>query len=33
VDWLDGGKIFIELALLLIFVLTVLRFRKARIHL
>jgi hypothetical protein len=33
VDWLDGGKIFIELALILIVALTVLRFRKARIHL
>jgi predicted ferric reductase len=33
VDWLDGGKIFIELAFLAIVVLTVLRFRKARIHL
>jgi sulfoxide reductase heme-binding subunit YedZ len=33
VDWLDGGKIFIELALLLIVVVTVLRFRKARVHL
>src|SRR6202047_3862746 len=33
VDWLDGVKIFIELALLAIVVLTVLRFRKARIHL
>src|ERR1700686_1001930 len=33
VDWLDGGKIFIELALILIVVVTALRFRKARIHL
>jgi sulfoxide reductase heme-binding subunit YedZ len=33
VDWLDGGKIFIELAILAIVILTVLRFRKARIHL
>src|SRR6202051_3380933 len=33
VDWLDGGKIFIELALILIVVVTLLRFRKARIHL
>jgi sulfoxide reductase heme-binding subunit YedZ len=33
VDWLDGGKIFIELALVLIVAVTVLRFRKARIHL
>jgi sulfoxide reductase heme-binding subunit YedZ len=33
VNWLDGGKIFIELALILIVVVTALRFRKARIHL
>ncbi|MDQ1409449.1 MAG: hypothetical protein QOJ41_1184 [Acidobacteriaceae bacterium] len=33
VDWLDGGKIFIELAFLLIVVVTVLRFRKARVYL
>jgi len=33
VHWLDGGKIFIELAVLAIVVLTVLRFRKARIDL
>jgi len=33
VDWFDGGKIFIELALLLLVVVTILRFRKARIHL
>jgi methionine sulfoxide reductase heme-binding subunit len=30
---LDGGKIFIELALILIVAVTVLRFRKARVHL
>jgi sulfoxide reductase heme-binding subunit YedZ len=33
VDWLDGGKIFVELALVLILIATVLRFRKARVHL
>jgi methionine sulfoxide reductase heme-binding subunit len=33
VDWLDGGKIFVELALILIVAVTVLRFRKARVHL
>jgi hypothetical protein len=33
VDWLDGGKVFVELALLLIVVITVLRFSKARVHL
>src|ERR1700693_4549770 len=33
VDWLDGGKIFIELALILIVVVTVLRWSKARIDL
>jgi sulfoxide reductase heme-binding subunit YedZ len=32
-DWLDGGKIFVELALLVIVAVTVLRFRKARVHL
>jgi predicted ferric reductase len=30
VDWLDGGKIFIELALVLIVVISLLRWRKAR---
>jgi DMSO/TMAO reductase YedYZ heme-binding membrane subunit len=29
VDWLDGGKIFIELAFILIVVVSVLRWRKA----
>jgi predicted ferric reductase len=33
VDWLDGGKIFIEVALILIVVVTLLRFHKPRIHL
>jgi predicted ferric reductase len=33
VDWLDGGKVFVELALLLIVVITALRFRKAHVHL
>jgi predicted ferric reductase len=33
VDWLDGGKIFIEFTLLLIVGVTLLRFWKARVHL
>jgi len=33
VDWLDGGKIFVELALILIVFVTALRFRNAGIHL
>ncbi|MDQ1406837.1 MAG: hypothetical protein QOG55_2466 [Acidobacteriaceae bacterium] len=33
VDWLDGGKIFIEFSLLLIVGVTLLRFWKARVHL
>src|SRR5262249_54964301 len=30
VDWLDGGKIFVELSLVLLVILTVLRWRYAR---
>ena len=33
VDWVDGGKIFIEFTLLLIVGVTLLRFWKARVHL
>lgn len=33
VDWFDGGKIFVEMALVLIVAVTVLRFRKARLRL